>query len=128
MEKTSPNVMGFESKATIDMISGINQRCIPESVRFFSIFFPLRESRRAPDPALPRDRNSRLWLHPRRLGSEALRLLQRWGKIKGILRCERNGCLIGYALVLLFFKKLPTLRPANDTSGIINNIEMNPSL
>jgi hypothetical protein len=34
--------MDFGSKVNIDLISGINQRCIPGSVRFFSIFFPLR--------------------------------------------------------------------------------------
>ena len=45
----------------------------------FSCFPPFRESRSTPDPALPRDRSKALQLHPWCLGSEALRLLQRWG-------------------------------------------------
>jgi len=44
----------------------------------FAMLFPLRESRGASDPALSRDRGRQLQLHPRRLDSEALRLLQRW--------------------------------------------------
>ncbi len=79
MEKTSPNVMGVESKANSGRITGTNQQYNPGSVRFLSIFFTLRESRRAPDPALPRVRSSPLRLHPWRLDSEALRLLQHWG-------------------------------------------------
>jgi hypothetical protein len=45
----------------------------------FLIFLPYRESRRSPYPALPRDRSKLLRLHPWRLGSGPLRLLQRWG-------------------------------------------------
>ena len=47
----------------------------------FAMVFTLRESRRTSDPVLSRVRGKRLQLHPRRLGSEALRLLQRWGKV-----------------------------------------------
>jgi hypothetical protein len=79
MKKTSPNVMGFESKANPGQMTGTNQQYIPGSVRFFFIFFTLRESRRASDPALPRVRSSLIRHHPWRLSSEALRLLQRWG-------------------------------------------------
>jgi hypothetical protein len=43
----------------------------------FVIFFTLQESRRASYPALSRVRGSALQLHPFRLGSETLRLLQR---------------------------------------------------
>ena len=43
----------------------------------FAMLFTLRESRRTSDPMLSRIRGKRLQLHPRRLGSEALRLLQR---------------------------------------------------
>ena len=43
------------------------------------MFVPLRESRRNPVPVLPRDCSKLLRLHPWRLGSEYLRLLQRWG-------------------------------------------------
>jgi hypothetical protein len=36
-------------------------------------------------------------------------------------------CIVpGYEFALLILKELPTLLPANDKSGIINNIEMNP--
>jgi hypothetical protein len=47
---------------------------------FLVMFFTLRESRRAPDPALSGVRGSLLQLHPFRLDSGALRLLQHWGK------------------------------------------------
>jgi hypothetical protein len=43
----------------------------------FLMFLPLRESRRNPVPALPRACSKLLRLHPWRLGSESLRLLQR---------------------------------------------------
>jgi len=43
----------------------------------FAKLFTLRESRRAPDRALSRVRGNTLQFHPFRLGSEALRLLQR---------------------------------------------------
>ena len=46
----------------------------------FLMFLPFRESGRIPDPALPRDCSKGLRRHPRRLGSETLPLLQRWGK------------------------------------------------
>ena len=52
-----------------------------DGVDFFMLF-TLRESRRASDPVLSRARGKRRQLHPRRLGSEALRLLQRWGLIR----------------------------------------------
>jgi hypothetical protein len=52
------------------------------------MFLPLRESRRNPDPALPRDRSKLRRLHPWRLGSESLRLLQRWGRLNG--QAERS--------------------------------------
>jgi hypothetical protein len=45
----------------------------------FLMLFPLRESRSNPYPALPRDCSRLLRRHPWRLGSESLRLLQRWG-------------------------------------------------
>ncbi|MDX2448184.1 MAG: hypothetical protein QNK29_13425, partial [Desulfobacterales bacterium] len=45
----------------------------------FAMLFTLRESRRTSDPVLSRVRGKQLQLHPRRLGSEVLRLLQRWG-------------------------------------------------
>jgi hypothetical protein len=51
----------------------------------FLMFIPLRESRRIPDPALPKDCSKVLRLHPWRLGSEILRLLQRWGKPKMVI-------------------------------------------
>jgi len=47
----------------------------------FAMLFPLRESRRTSDSALLRVRSKELRLFTlRRLDSEALRLLQRWGK------------------------------------------------
>ena len=46
-------------------------------VAVLALLFTLRESRRTSDPALPRDRGKQLQLHPWRLDSEALRLLQR---------------------------------------------------
>jgi hypothetical protein len=46
----------------------------------FAMLFTLRESQRTSDLVLSRVRGKRLQLHPRRLGSEALRLLQRWSK------------------------------------------------
>jgi transposase len=64
MEKTSPNVMCAESTATPGRISGINQQCSSGSVRFFSIFFTLRESLRRPAFVLSRDRSNPLRLHP----------------------------------------------------------------
>jgi hypothetical protein len=51
----------------------------------FAMLFTLRESRRTSDPVLSRVRGKQLQLHPRRLGSEALRLLQRWGNNKPLL-------------------------------------------
>ena len=45
----------------------------------FLILFTFQESWRTSDPVLSRDCGSRLQLHPWRLGSEALQLLQRWG-------------------------------------------------
>jgi hypothetical protein len=54
MEKTPKTVMDSESIEYIGMDSRTNHRFIPGSVRCFSIFFTLREDRRAPDPALPR--------------------------------------------------------------------------
>jgi len=45
----------------------------------FAMLFTLRESRRTSDSALSRVRSKTLRLHPWRLDSEALRLLQRWG-------------------------------------------------
>jgi hypothetical protein len=59
--------------------SGSYQMSSPRGNDYFLIFLPYRESRRRPDPCLPRDRSKLLWLHPWRLGSEPLRLLQRWG-------------------------------------------------
>jgi len=49
----------------------------------FAMFFTLRESRRTPDPSFSRVRGSALQLHSFSLGSEALRLLQRWGLLVG---------------------------------------------
>ena len=46
------------------------------------MFLPLRESRRNPVPVLPRNCSKLLRLHPWRLGSESLRLLQRWGMVR----------------------------------------------
>ncbi len=43
------------------------------------MFSTLRASRRTPDPAFSRVRGSALQLHPFSPGSQALRLLQRWG-------------------------------------------------
>ena len=48
----------------------------------FTILLTLREHRRTSDSALSRVRSKTLRLHPRRLDSEALRCLQRWGKAK----------------------------------------------
>ncbi len=39
--------MGVEAKANPILFSGSNQRCIPGSVRFFSIFFTLKTARKA---------------------------------------------------------------------------------
>jgi hypothetical protein len=39
MEKTSPNIMSFESKANPRPKIGTNLKYIPGTVRFFSIFF-----------------------------------------------------------------------------------------
>src|SRR5210317_1800651 len=46
------------------------------------MLFTLRERRRTSDSALSRVRSKILRLHPRRLDSEALRRLQRWGLLK----------------------------------------------
>jgi hypothetical protein len=98
MEKTSPIVMCIELKSDSGLVFGLNQRCITELVRFFSIFFTLRESRRTSDPALPRACSSALRRHPWRLGSEALRLLKHWGKkaeplkAAAILQGFKIGC------------------------------------
>ena len=46
----------------------------------FAMLFPLRESRGTSDSALLRVRSKELRLTLRRLDSEALQLLQRWGK------------------------------------------------
>jgi hypothetical protein len=62
------------------LCSGFHQGCSPRRNDNFLIFSPCRESRRKPDPALPRDRSKALRLHPWRLGSDSLRLLQRWGQ------------------------------------------------
>ena len=62
------------------LCSGTHQMCNPGRNDNFLIFSPCRESRRKPDPALPRDRSKALRLHPWRLGSDSLRLLQRLGK------------------------------------------------
>jgi DNA-binding NtrC family response regulator len=64
MEKTSPNIMCVEATKNPGRIAGIDQRCNPGSVRFFSIFFTLRESLRRPAFALSRDRSRPLRLHP----------------------------------------------------------------
>jgi hypothetical protein len=63
-KNTLPNVMGFDFKANLNWMTGLNQRHIPGSVRFFSIFFTLWESRKASDPSLPRIRSSPLGLLP----------------------------------------------------------------
>jgi hypothetical protein len=42
MKNTLPKVMGFDFKANLNWMTGLNQRYIPGSVRFFSIFFTLR--------------------------------------------------------------------------------------
>ena len=47
----------------------------------FAMLFTLRERRRTSDSALSRIRSKVLRRHPRRLDSEALRRLQRWGKL-----------------------------------------------
>jgi len=52
----------------------------------FLTVFTLRESLSASVPLLPRVRSKTLRLHPCRRGSEALRLLQRWGKYKNANR------------------------------------------
>ncbi len=39
--------MGVEAKANPILVSGSNQRCIPGSVRFYSIFFTLKTTRKA---------------------------------------------------------------------------------
>ena len=56
---------------------GFRIRCNPGRNDNLLIFSPCRESRRKPDPALPRDRSKALRLHPWRLDSDSLRLLQR---------------------------------------------------
>jgi len=48
-----------------------------KDVAVLAILSTLRESRRTSDPALPKDRGKQLQLHPWRLDSEALQLLQR---------------------------------------------------
>jgi hypothetical protein len=40
MEKTSPNIMSIDSIANQDLVTGANQQCIPETIRFFSISLP----------------------------------------------------------------------------------------
>ena len=56
----------------------------------FAMLFPLRESRRTSDSALLRVRSKELRLTLRRLDSEALRLLQRWGVLIFICVCAGN--------------------------------------
>ena len=81
MEKTSPGVAYIESIANSGLMIGIEHWSMPGLVRLFPIFFTLRESHRAPDPALIRAYSSSIRLHSWRLGSEAFRLLQHWGDI-----------------------------------------------
>jgi hypothetical protein len=57
----------------------LNQRCTEGSGLFYAIFSTLRESRRAPNPALASIRSKVLRLHACRLDFGALRLLQQWG-------------------------------------------------
>ncbi len=57
----------------------------------FAMLFTLRESRRTPDPALLRIRSKELRLTLRGLDSEALRLLQRWGKATRFNRAGTNA-------------------------------------
>ena len=65
----------------------------------FAMSFTLRERRRTSDSALSRARSKVLRRHPRRLASEALRLLQRWGKeskyyLFDWLPIEKHGPLV----------------------------------
>lgn len=97
-EITSPKVMGVEFIPNPNQISGANQRQIPGSVRFYAIFFTLRESRRAPDSVLPMVRCSALRLHPWRLGSEAFRVLQHWGELPRYGRTQKKTASRGVVL------------------------------
>ena len=67
----------------------------------FLMFLPFRESGRIPDPALPRDCSKGLRRHPRRLGSETLPLLQRWGLGRLI-----NHITTGSLRMVLYTKEL----------------------
>ncbi len=64
MKKISQIVKSVWFKAAFSLVSGSHQWCDPGSVRFFSIFFTLRESLRRPTFVLSRDRSSSLRLHP----------------------------------------------------------------
>ena len=76
MAKRRKSITGIEHIAYSNLTRAMNRGCTGGSGLFDAIFFTLRESRKTPDPALPRVRSSRLRLRPRRLGSEALRLLR----------------------------------------------------
>ena len=86
MEKISQIVNSEWFKMNPGFGHGIHEWCDPGLARFFSIFSTFQESLRAPDPALPRVRSSPRRLHPRRLGSEALRLLQHRGKLFRVIQ------------------------------------------
>jgi hypothetical protein len=77
MRKLSLRFEMINKRHDFILCSGFHQGCSPRRNDNFLIFSPCRESRRKPDPALPRDRSKALRLHPWRLGSDSLRLLQR---------------------------------------------------
>jgi hypothetical protein len=77
MRKLSLRVEMINKRHDFILCSGFHQGCSPRRNDNFLIFSPCRESRRKPDPALPGDRSKELRLHPWRLGSDSLRLLQR---------------------------------------------------
>jgi hypothetical protein len=77
MRKLSLRFEMINKRHDFILCSGFHQGCSPRRNDNFLIFSPCRESRRKPDPVLPRDRSKALRLHPWRLGSDSLRLLQR---------------------------------------------------
>ena len=82
------NIISVEQNRYQPFFLALNQRCTGGSGLLNAIFFTLRESRRTPDPALPKVRSSLYYdFTLGRLGSGALRLLHGWGEDYG--NCRR---------------------------------------
>jgi hypothetical protein len=83
MAKMTKTIISAEQNTCQAPFFALNQRCTEGSGLFYAIFSTLRESRRAPNPALASVRSKVLRLHACRLDFGALRLLQQWGRLSG---------------------------------------------